>query len=1085
LVNGGLRALRGIVHVDAKAGNVLAETLPRWLQRKVIAGRPVFTPIKRTAASLSARIAVQQLNSRMKLTPSSRVRALFCHGLSLASLAFAVLGGTPLALAQDKAAAGSITGQVSNLATSSTLRGAHIRVIGTTREALSDEQGNYEIVGLAPGKYTLELEYPGLDRQQIEVSVSAGQTARRDVALTTKIYTLEKFTVAGEREGNAAAIVQEKNAIAPMNVVASDAFGNIAKGNVGNFLRRIPGITGTTDEADTDNIQLRGMDAAFTSLDIDGVKYATANGGRNQSVQGIPTEMIERIEVVKSPTPDTDSDSLGGRINMVTKSAFDRKGRLLTLRAGNTYSFTYGKDVSGDRTSKVVPNWMSPSIALNYGDVFSVRGGQNNLGIMFTGNWERVFDVRGTTSWDSFSTVAGQSLPQFNNVSVALHGIERGGALLRADYKVSRVFSFGVQGSYNDSTNSLLRARNQLQNGTIRASSQGLTAPVVDGAEYAIERSVRDQQENRLSTRLWAKYDDRATGWKLAYETTLQRTRGNNFTDLIAARSNQRINYVLDRRIDTGADLRWPTIHVYTPRYTGSSTNTAAFPATFVEGYNPFADDMSNVGSTSGQWQQIYAKRQTINSKLDATKMFTTRWPIELKTGVAFKYEGFDQSRNDLRGGLNLATTGFGPDFRSLIDPDWHLGGAIGRYPVGTMLDMTKMRQAAGIRFLGNNADPALEWAYDPTKFTLNTSSTRQNTLQNNRRIWERTTGAYVQGTIHIHRLDVTTGVRGERTEVNRNQMVRDRSPGVTGTLAEWTSRQYRQTSYDKLYPSIHARMTLTANLQLRASWGMTSGKPDYGSILGVSDINEDAHQISIPNLDLRPRQSKNTDVSLAYYFEPVGELTVGVFQKQISDYDSDVVQFITPEAAADLGATPLPGDTTPWRYTTTQNTGSGRIWGLELGYTQQFSNVFPNALRGLGCFANFTVLSVDGTFDVNAVGSVPVKVSQLQNVIRRTGNAGISYNYSRYDARLTYNFTDYFPESSSTNLSTVKMRGSRWTVDASLRYKMTRKVTLMLDLVNLTSNQGAKYRGYIVPELRNETNALGFIGTGAVLVSF
>lgn len=1022
----------------------------------------------------------------MKLTPSSRFRASFRRGFSLLCTVLALsVGLTQSVSAQATSGTGTVTGQISNAATSSTLRAVRVTVVGANKTVLSDEQGNYEISGLTPGSYTLELEYPGLDRQRVSVSVSPGQIAHQDVAMSAEIYRLEKFTVAGEREGNAAAIVQQKNAVAPMNVVASDAFGNIAKGNVGNFLRHIPGITGTTDEADTDNIQLRGMSAAFTSLDIDGVKYATSNGGRNQSVQGIPTEMIERIEVVKSPTPDTDSDSLGGRINMVTKSAFDRRGRLLTLRAGNTYSFTYGKDVGGGRKSRAVPNWMSPSIALNYGDVFSVRGGRNNLGVMFTGNWERVFDVRGTTSWDSFSTVSGQSLPQFNNVSVALHGIERGGILLRADYKVSPEFSYGVQGSYNDSTNSLLRARNQLQSGTIRASSLGLTATVVDGAQYAIERSVRDQEENRTSARLWAKYNERASGVKLAYETTFQRTRGNNFTDLIAARSNQRVNYVLDRRIDTGADLRWPTIHVYTPRYTGSATNTTTFPSAFVEGYNPFADDMSNVGSTSGQWQQIYAKRQTINSKLDATKAFATRWPIELKTGLAFKYEGFDQSRNDLRGGLNLASTGFGPDFRSLIDPDWHLGGAIGRYPVGTMLDMTKLRQAAGIRFLGNNADPTLEWAYDPTKFTLNTSSTRQNTLQNNRRIWERTGGTYLMGTIHIHRLDVTTGIRAERTEVNRNQMVRDRSPGVTGTLAEWTTRQYRQTSYNKVYPSIHARMTLSANLQARASWGMTSGKPDFGSILGVSDINEDAHQISIPNLELRPRQSKNTDVSVSYYFEPVGELTVGVFQKQISDYDSDVVTMITPEQAADLGATPLPGDTTLWRYSTTLNTGSGRIWGLETSYTQQFSNVFPGALRGLGCFANFTVLSIDGTFDVNAVGSAPIKVSQLQDVIRRTGNAGISYNYSRYDARLSYNFTDYFPESSSTNLSTVKMRGSRWTIDSSLRYKLTRKVTFMLDLVNLTSNHGAKYRGYIVPELRNETNALGFIGTGAVLVSF
>jgi hypothetical protein len=44
LVNGGLWRPESIVHVDAKAGDVLAETLLRPLERKVISGRPAITP---------------------------------------------------------------------------------------------------------------------------------------------------------------------------------------------------------------------------------------------------------------------------------------------------------------------------------------------------------------------------------------------------------------------------------------------------------------------------------------------------------------------------------------------------------------------------------------------------------------------------------------------------------------------------------------------------------------------------------------------------------------------------------------------------------------------------------------------------------------------------------------------------------------------------------------------------------------------------------------------------------------------------------------------------------------------------------
>jgi iron complex outermembrane recepter protein len=252
-----------------------------------------------------------------------------------------------------------------------------------------------------------------------------------------------------------------------------------------------------------------------------------------------------------------------------------------------------------------------------------------------------------------------------------------------------------------------------------------------------------------------------------------------------------------------------------------------------------------------------------------------------------------------------------------------------------------------------------------------------------------------------------------------------------------------------------------------------------------VTDINEGARQINVPNVNLRPRRSENIDVSLAYYFEPVGEITVGVFEKKITDYDSNVRRFITPQEAAELGATPLPDDTTPWEYTTRLNTGDGLVRGLELSYTQQFSNILPGAWRGLGFYSNFTILDIEGTFDINEVGVAPVKVKQLDDVIPRTANAGLSYNYRRYDLRLSWNYTDAFPEGSGTNISTIKLRGQRWTLDASVKYRLTRHFTLFADFVNITSNHGKKFRGYVDPVLRNETNALGFIGTAGIQANF
>jgi iron complex outermembrane receptor protein len=974
----------------------------------------------------------------------------------------------------------TVRGTVSNGATRANLQGVRIQIDGGA-EVLTAHDGSYEITGLASGTHTLVLTYPGLDTSTVKLDLGPAEVTRRDVDLSSAVYMMSQLTVAGEREGNAAAIVAQRNAVNVQNVVTADAFGSMAKGNVGNFLRRLPGIAGTSDEIDTENVILRGMASEFTSLDIDGTRYAGfgGTGSRTQSALGMPADLIERIEVVKSPTPDTPADSLGGRINMVTKSAYDRQGRQIQARFADSYSLTYGRAVGRHRTSS-----FAPSIGASYSDVYSVADGHNNLGVYWSANWERILDVRGTTSWDSFSGTP--AVPRFNNGSIALHGVDRGATQLKVDYKYSDKFQFGGSAGYNMSTNVMYRTRAQIKNGTVRSalSNPDYSFTVVDGANYGDERSDRDRWANRLSARTWAKYRTDA-GWRFEGDLSAQRTTQRDFTNFWNATSNRKFNYALDRRESAGADPRWPAIRMLTGFYTGNTTTTTVVPSTFVD-LNPFSDDFRDTNTTSGlQFQQIWSKNEIVNAKVDAIKKLTLGVPIEFKTGASFRLEGAKSSRNDLRGQINLAASGFGPDLRSLNDPTWDLGGAIGRYPVGIAQDISKVMQAMDIYFIGDNNDPAQEWHYNPAKFSIDTSGTRQNTLQNRRKIWERVSSAYVQGTANFGRLNVLTGVRIEHTASTREQVSRNRK--ATGTLAEWTDRDWGTASYDNVFPSIHTRYSFAKNLILHASFGTTAGRPNWGNIIGVEDVDDSGHTVTVPNLDLKPRTAKNYDLSLEYYFEPVGVFSVGVFEKRIADYDVSLKVPITLAEARDLGAQPDPTYTGLYTLSTRFNAGTGLVRGLELNYSQSLS-FLPGAFRGLGVFANFTYNKTEGTFsNLDPSGNAPATTAtrRLQGFIPRTANAGLNYVYGRFDVRPSWNFTDDWPEDTPTDPTTTKIRGSRWSIDCSAKYRATRKLTLFLDLVNITTNHGKKYRGSPEPLRRNETNALGFLATGGVLMNF
>jgi TonB-dependent receptor len=981
-------------------------------------------------------------------------------------------------------ATGSIRGQVSNESTKQNLQGVTVLVKETGRQVLTEEGGNYTIGGLEPGTYTLVFDYPGLDVKEQRVTVFSSGTARQDMVMGSDIYVMSEFVVASEREGNAAAIAAQRNATNVQNIITADAFGNMAKSNVGNFLKRLPGLAATTDEVESENIVLRGMPAEFTALDIDGARGTSGGSGRSQSAAAIPADMIEKVEVVKALTPDMDADSLGGRINLVTKSAYDRSGRAINIRAATSYSFTYGEDVGRKRSSA-----QAPSFAVNYSDVFSILGGENNFGIYARANWERILDVRGTTSWgDNDTTVGGVVYPRFNNVSTALHGVDRSGASLRADYKLSPQLSLGSSISYDRYVNDMYRIRNRLRSGTVRpALSQNPYLIVVDGASYGTEAGTRHQVNDTLSGRLSANYKN-DSDWRVKAEFFVSQTDREQDSSTQTYISNRKIDYALDRR-DGLADVRWPTIGVIRGFYTGTTSTTTSLPSSYLS-VNPFSDDFSDARMESdANWQKIWQENSQVTSKVDASKRFSSRWPVTLKSGLSYVSKQSHQWRDDLRGRINVTGSGFGPNLSSLTDPTWDLGGAIGRYPVGYVMDPYVVGRTLGISHLGGgpNTDPINRWSYDPRLFTISNSATREQTLRNARSIWENVGATYFSGEVEIGRLNVLTGIRYERTDVERDQPSRRRQAPFGGTIDEWTLREKSSGDYDNIFPSLHlAYRIIPKKLQLKGAFSTSAGKPDWGSILGIEDINFSNNTISVPNLELKPRYSKNYDLSLEYYFEPVGQITVGVFRKEISDFDGDVREPLTDEQALAYGVPQSEIDGLPWRLDSKRNIGKGVVDGIEFNYAQQLSNILPGALRGMGIFANYTYLSTVGTFDLGIRDNPqPEERNRLEKFIPRTANAGLSYVYNRFDLRLSWNYTSAWDEGTSTNVAETKVRGARWQLDFAGKYQVSKNISIFLDLVNLTSNYGLKYDGYQEPELRRETNALGFLGTGGVQLSF
>lgn len=229
------------------------------------------------------------------------------------------LGGTAL-LAQ-----GVLTGTVINSATGAVLEGARVVLKSRGLETTTDSLGAYRFENIPPGPVLITVTYTGLSTAEEMVEVSSAGTTRRDLGLTAEIYKMGSFVVSSEREGNAKAITLQRQSSGVKNVVSADAFGGLA-GNPADLVTRLPGVEGESVGGDNRYLRIRGLNQNLSTITQDGNRIADAASGgatREFQFQTVGSDSIERIEVTKSPTPDMDGDSIGGAVNLVSKSAFD------------------------------------------------------------------------------------------------------------------------------------------------------------------------------------------------------------------------------------------------------------------------------------------------------------------------------------------------------------------------------------------------------------------------------------------------------------------------------------------------------------------------------------------------------------------------------------------------------------------------------------------------------------------------------------------------------------------------------------------------------------------------------------------
>ena len=259
---------------------------------------------------------------------------------------------------------GLVSGTVKD-ATGMTLPGAVLKLDRFNRYTVSDNDGYFEFLNVPAGSYRVEVEYLGYEPAVLEATVTAGGNAVVDFVMQEGAQEIGAVVVMGDQaRGQAKALNQQKTNVNVSNVISADQIGRFPDSNIGDALKRVPGIAMQNDQGEARNIVVRGLASELNSVTLNGNRIPSAEGdNRKVQMDVIPSDMIQTIEVNKTLTPDMDADAIGGSVDLVTRAAEGGQRISLTLLGGynpirtgatGSGSFVYGNRFFNDRLGVVL-----------------------------------------------------------------------------------------------------------------------------------------------------------------------------------------------------------------------------------------------------------------------------------------------------------------------------------------------------------------------------------------------------------------------------------------------------------------------------------------------------------------------------------------------------------------------------------------------------------------------------------------------------------------------------------------------------------------------------------------------------------
>ncbi|MBG3849043.1 TonB-dependent receptor [Xanthomonas sp. WHRI 8391] len=826
---------------------------------------------------------------------------------------------------------------------------------------------------------------------------------------------LDTVQVTGTRSSVTKAQLVKQNAEQIVDSIVAEDIGKLPDNNVAEALQRISGIQITRNYGEGSSIAIRGLTQVRTELN--GRDIFTANDGRGLSFEDVSAELLGGVNVYKNPSADMIEGGLGGTVDLRTRLPFDYDGRKI---AGSVQYNHY--DLADDG---------KPAFSGLFSDRWQTGIGE--IGLLVNYSQQKSPFRQDTISIEPWYTQT--DLPGYEGQEVSVpHGA---GINTTVGERERKTGAFAMQWRPNDSVEvytQVLRSEYDFSwhdysffalTGT--NNMQGLPGIQVNDRNEFVNGSFQNvpTESNTSLTERHSVTTDYSLGGKWTVNEKL--TLSTDFQYVDATTTGTR--YILSTGQSTS-----PQFNV---DFRGDLPRLSVTDSSGAEGY------LADVNNYDGWRYHLDNKDDNKGTEFawraDMDLAFDSDFVRSFKAGVRYTDRDAETKGNIYRFMCinNCAGAPFSqfPSVGVVTNPitDFFRGEGHAFGPTLTASDAA----------VANYQQTLATFGASPLEFSPNNINAQT----------EKTYAAYGVLRFGVDSdsipFDGNIGVRVVRTEVGSTG-VRTGTDGEGGGLIPVDAQQ----TYTDVLPSLNLRWMLSDTLQWRFAASRGISRPTFdrlnpnlslstGSSNGASTFTGRAG-----NPDLEPVKADQFDTALEWYFGQGSMMYGTLFYKKIEGFIADSVFNEVYDGRV-------------WQITRPVNGDAGKIRGAELGYTQ-FFDFLPGWLSGFGLQTNYTYVDSEAPSPTATDTNGQALTVPLEGLSKNSYNAILSYETSRFQGRVAYNWrSDWLVTTAGNGTGNLPVYNKGFgQLDASLRFNINDVWSISLDGVNLLDTRRESYLG-------------------------